>query len=149
MPDRTAKEAALDYFSQKFNCAEATLLGLCEALGIEESCVPRIATGFGAGIGFSGDTCGAVTGAVMAMGLKLGRERAEDQDAKLACYDKVRRLVEEFEREFGNVRCNYLTKCNMRTPEGRAKSVELNLHSNVCPAFVGFAAEVAYRLIEE
>lgn len=149
MPDRTAKEAALDYFAQKFNCAEATLLGLCEALGIEENCVPRIATGFGAGLGFSGDTCGAVTGAIMAIGLKLGRERAEDQDAKLACYKIVGQLVQEFEQEFGNVGCNYLTKCNMRTPEGRAKATELNLHSNLCPKYVAFAAEVAYRLIEE
>lgn len=149
MSDRTAKEAALDYFGQKFNCAEAAVLGLVEAMGIQENCIPKIATGFGGGFGFCGDTCGALSGAVMALGLKFGREDPADQEAKLACYAKVRQLVKEFEREFGSVRCIDLTQVDMSTPEGRARAKELDLHNKVCPAFVGFAVEAACRLIQD
>jgi len=145
---RSAKDAALEYFARRFNCAEAVLLGLAEVLGIEETCIPRIATGFGAGIGFRGDVCGAVSGAVMGLSLIFGRERAEDQDAKLACYGKVRQVIEAFEAKFGSIKCLDLTKCDMRTPEGRARADELDLHSKVCPAFVAFAAETAQGLIE-
>ena len=149
MSDRTAKEAALDYFAQKFNCAEASLLGLAEVMGIQESCIPRIATGFGAGFGFCGDVCGALSGAVMALGFKFGREAPADNEAKIACYAKVRQLVEEFEREFGTVRCIDLTEVDMSTPEGQTRAKELDLHNKVCPAFVGFAVETALRLIQD
>lgn len=144
-----AKEIALKRFAERFNCAEAVLLGLTEAVGVKESCIPRIATGLGGGLGGCGDSCGALTGAAMAIGLKYGRDSADDAESKAVCYDKVLRLVEEFEREFGSTRCIELTETEMRTPEGKARARELDLHNKVCPAFVGFAAEVAQRLIEE
>lgn len=144
-----AKEIALRRFAEKFNCAEATLHGLTEAMGLKQACIPRIATGLGAGLGGCGDSCGALTGAAMGIGLKFGRESAEDMDSKSVCYDKVLRLVEEFEREFGSSRCIDLTETEMRTPEGKARAKELDLHNKVCPAFVCFAAEVAQRLIDE
>jgi len=143
-----AKEIALERFAEKFNCAEAVLLGLTEAMGAKETCVPRIATGFGGGLGACGEACGALTGAVMAIGLKFGRESAEGMDSKALCYGKVQQLFEEFECEFGYSRCFDLVECDMRTAEGKARAKELDLHNKVCPAFVGFAAEVAQRLIE-
>ena len=149
MKSGEAREIALKRFAEKFNCAEATLMGLTEAMRIKEACVPRIATGFGGGFGGCGEACGALTGAVMALGLKFGRERAEDIDSKNLAGGKVRQLVEEFEREFGSVRCIDLTECEMRTAEGKARAKELDLHNQVCPAFVGFAAESAQRLLEE
>ena len=148
MSERTAKDAALDYFAQKYNCAEATLLGLLESCGIDCGCAPRIATGFGAGFGFCGDICGALSGAVMAIGLKFGRENASDNEQKIACYHKVQQVVELFELEFGTVKCVDLTECEMRTPEGQARAKELDLHNKVCPRFVAFAAEIASKLID-
>lgn len=148
MPERNAKDAAVDYFARKFNCAEAVLLGLAEACGLEEHCIPRIATGFGGGFGGCGEACGALTGAVVAFGLRYGRESAEDVEAKSLVGDMVRQLVEEFEQEFGSARCIDLTECDMRTTEGRARANDLDLHNKLCPKFVAFAAETAQRLIE-
>ncbi len=65
---------AVLYFTTGFNCAEALLLALQEALNEEENnIIPRIATPFGAGIGGRGSVCGALSGAIMAIGLKYGR----------------------------------------------------------------------------
>jgi len=138
-----AKQIALERFAQKFNCAEATLLGIVEAYDLESSCVPRIATGFGAGMGAYGEVCGALSGAVMALGLRFGREDAEDQDKKIALYEKVKKLFAEFEQEFGSIRCLELTECDMRTPEGLQKAKDLKLHTDFCPKFVAWAAEKA------
>jgi C_GCAxxG_C_C family probable redox protein len=147
MKSGEAKEIALARFAEKFNCAEATLLGLTTAMGINEPCIPRIATGLGAGVGSCGDTCGAISGAAMAIGLKFGRETADDLESKNLCYAKVQELVEAFEKEFGSSLCLNLTNCEMRTPEGRAHAKELDLHNKVCPAFVAFAADLTQRLI--
>lgn len=148
MPAQTAKDIALDYFAQKFNCAEAVLLGLAEANGFECGCIPRIATGFGGGFGGCGEVCGAIAGAAMALGLKFGRERPEDVEAKNALYANVQRLMDAFENEFGSVLCIDLTGCLMRTPEGMASAKERDLHNTLCPRFVAFAAETAQGLIE-
>ncbi len=149
MTHGNAREIALKHFANRFNCSESTLMGLAEAFGIKERCIPRIATGLGDGLGGCGDSCGALTGAAMAISLKFGRESAEDLESKTLCYHKVRQLVEAFEKEFGSARCIDLIEVDMRTPEGMARARELDLHNKVCPAFVGFAADMAQRLIEE
>lgn len=149
MPIRTAKEAALDYFAQKFNCAEATLLGLAEAYELSCDCAPRIATGFGGGLGGCGEACGALVGSIMALGLKHGRARADDIEAKNALGAKVRTLVAAFEKEFGSARCIDLTECDMRTPEGMEIAKQRKLHTDFCPKFVAFAAEKAALLLEQ
>jgi C_GCAxxG_C_C family probable redox protein len=148
MSVRNAKEAALDYFAQKFNCAEATLLGLAEACELNSDCVPRIATGFGGGMGGCGEACGALVGSIMALGLRYGRERADDVAAKSAVGAKVRTLVEAFEKEFGATRCIDLTECDMRTTEGAEMAAQRKLHSDFCPRFVAFAAEITSQLID-
>lgn len=147
MSNRTAKETALDYFAQKYSCAESVLLGLVEAHGIDCPNAPRIASGFGGGVGSFGEICGAISGAVMVLGLKFGRDSV-DAEQKVICYEKVSRLLEAFENEFGSVRCDALTDCVMRTPEGKARAKELDLHNTLCPKFVAFAAETASELIK-
>ncbi|MEN6356079.1 MAG: C-GCAxxG-C-C family protein [Armatimonadota bacterium] len=147
MPDKNAGSIALKYFSERFNCAESTLLGVMQACDLKCDCAPRIATGFGGGIGGCGEICGALTGAVMAFGLKYGRESGDDLESKLATAAKVDDLIDAFRKEFGVIRCIDLTQCDMRTPEGKQKAKDLNLHNGLCRSFVEFAANEAARLM--
>lgn len=147
MPDKNAGTIALEYFSTRLNCAESTLLGVMQACGLQCDCAPRIATGFGGGIGGCGEICGALTGAVMAFGLKYGRESGDDLESKLATAKKVDMLIDAFKDKFGTVLCVELTECVMRTPEGRQKAIDLNLHNGLCRIFVEFAANKAAQLI--
>ena len=149
MPCNKVKTIALEHFTARFNCAESVLLGVTKACGLECECVPRIATGFGGGVSSCGEICGALTGAVMAMGLKFGRESAEDVEAKNALYEKVQNLLDSFKREFGTIRCLELTECDFRTPEGKEKAKELDLHGGLCRKFVEFAANEAAQMITE
>lgn len=143
-----AKQIALDKFKEKFNCAESTLMGLVEAFEMDCPCSPRIATAFGGGMGGCGEVCGALTGAMMALGLKFGRDSAADLDAKALTYGKVRELFAAFREKFGSIQCFDLIGIDLTTPEGLQKATELDLHNNVCPDFVAFAAEEAARLLE-
>ena len=149
MPRRSAKDAALDCFAQRYNCAESVLLGLIEYYNLDCECAPRIASGFGGGVGQCGDLCGAVSGAVMAIGLIFGRDDLSNPDQKTICYNKVEQLIELFEAEFGTLECSALTDCEMRTPEGRARAKELDLHNTLCPKYVAFAARATSSIVGE
>ena len=146
---KKASEIAVEHFGSGFNCAESALLGLTEALGIESECVPRIATPFGGGMGRYGEVCGAITGAMMALGLKSGRESADDTATRGAVYAKMVRLMRAFEIEYGSVECRTLTGCDLLTPEGQERMKKENLHADLCTKLVAFAAEEAYRIIAE
>lgn len=121
---------------------------LVEALGIEASCVPRIATGFGAGMGRHGETCGAVVGAIMALGMKYGREDAADLPAKMNTYDKVESLLNAFKQRYGSVVCHDLVGCDLLTIEGNERFKRENLIEK-CREFVEFMARETLPLLEE
>ena len=149
MSAEKARELAIEHFAKGFNCAEAVLLGMTQAFGLEASCVPRIATAFGAGIARRGEACGALAGAAMALGLRFGREDPADRLTKDALYAKMDSVMRAFEKEFGSVRCIDLTGVDMSTPEGWQKAIDMELHIDFCPKFVAFAAEQAARLITD
>jgi len=111
--------------------------------------VPRIATAFSSGVARHGEICGALTGAAIALGLKYGRDEPKDVAARDALYARMDQLMRAFEREFGAVRCIELTGCDMTTAEGLARSRELDLHYQVCPRFVAFAARAAAAALAE
>ena len=74
----SAEHDAKLHFNSGLNCAESVLLTLSGRLAGKNSVsiIPRIATGFGGGVGRNGDICGALSGAVIAIGLALGRDKA-------------------------------------------------------------------------
>lgn len=74
-----------------FQCSQAVFVTLGEQLDIESKQALKLSTGFGGGISGLGDICGAVSGAIMAIGLKHGYDEAPDVDAR----DKVFRLTKE------------------------------------------------------
>jgi C_GCAxxG_C_C family probable redox protein len=114
---------------------------------MERSSVPRIATGFGAGMGRTGDVCGAIAGAIIAIGLKHGRDTAEE-DREVA-YSHTRALMATFEQEFRSVRCRDLIGVDLRTPEGQEELHRRNIHAELCTRFVAFAAVEAFSLLGE
>lgn len=121
---------------------------LVEALGMECSGVARIATGFGAGMGRHGETCGALVGAVMALGLRYGREDGSDSEAKAKTYSKVDQLLCAFQKQFGTPTCRDLIGCDLRTPEGNERFKKEKLIVE-CRKFVEFAAREALGIASD
>jgi C_GCAxxG_C_C family probable redox protein len=85
--------------------------------GIADSLLPKLATGFGGGIGLKGSLCGALIGSVMAIGMKLGRTNPKDRDAALKVYEKCREFLDRFEKEFGNKDCYPITGYHLDNPD--------------------------------
>jgi C_GCAxxG_C_C family probable redox protein len=88
------REGARKNFSRGYNCAECVLQAVLEHVetGLPKETL-RMATGFGGGVGLFGDTCGAISGAVLAVGAVYGRsELPQDEDRKAAMQAAARQL---------------------------------------------------------
>ncbi|MEN3202136.1 MAG: C-GCAxxG-C-C family protein [Atribacterota bacterium] len=136
----------VEYHRQGFNCAESVLLGLCDHLGIENSLIPRIATGFGGGIGHTGNICGAITGAVMALGIRFGRENPQDKDSRDRLYLLVETFLKEIEETLGYLDCLNLIGVRLNTKEGLERYREENLRLK-CQQIVETVENIARRYL--
>lgn len=143
---KAISERAAKYFESDFNCAESVLMSLAESICVRSELIPKIATPFGGGIGRRGSVCGALTGGVMAIGLKFGRIEAKDTKRREVSYNKALELSKRFEKEFGSALCYYLIKLDLTTEEGRKSIKAVRLEK--CISFVRFAARNAAQLME-
>lgn len=140
---RTSAEAR---FASGLYCAESVALALADELGGDAALLPRIATAFCSGMARMGGPCGALTGAMMGIGLAFGRSGASE--SVQPAYDATRTLIREFEQAFGGRDCRVLLGCDLDTPEGQAAFREQRLAAR-CARYTGAAAEIAARLIAE
>jgi C_GCAxxG_C_C family probable redox protein len=140
---------AEECFSNGFNCCQAVLSAYGKELGLGEREALKIASGFGAGIAYMGDICGAVTGAFMVIGLKYGRFNAEDSEARDKTYMLIKEFIRIFKEKNGSIKCNELLDADISTEEGLKKANAANKFSTVCPKMVRDAAEIAGRLLNE
>ena len=75
-------ERAVSSFKEGFRCSQALLSTYGVQFGLNREVALRISEAFGGGMGRMGETCGAVTGAFMVIGLRYGKTRIEDERAK-------------------------------------------------------------------
>lgn len=137
---------ARDLFAEQgFYCAESVLIALAEGLGVQSEIIPRIATGFCSGMARTCGQCGAVSGAVMGMGLKLGRDHpSQPLDA---FYGTVQEFLRRFNDQFGSTNCQALTGCDLGTPEGQAAFRAGNTILR-CWEYVAQAAHLVAEIME-
>ena len=139
------RKAAEDAFASGLFCAEAVVLAIANAEGVDSELLPRVATAFCSGMARSCGTCGALTGAMMGVSLVLGR--SSPTESVQPAYAATRRLIREFEEEFGARDCHVLLGgCDLDTAEGQAMFREHQLGQR-CLQFTGRAAELAARII--
>ncbi len=122
------------------------LLAVAEHKHIHSDIIPRIATGFCGGLAYTGGTCGAVSGGIMAISLYQGRN--QPTDSKERCYQTVREFLVQFTTEFGEVNCQKLTGVQLGTPEGQATFKEKGLIKQGTE-YVGEAVKMVLDLMEE
>jgi C_GCAxxG_C_C family probable redox protein len=145
----TSIDQAAILFQQGFNCAQAVCAAYAPSLGLSREQALKIAAGFGGGLGRHGEVCGAVTGAIMVIGLKAGTIEAHDAAAKEKAYALTHQLIEQFKDRHGSILCRELLGCDIDQPEGLQRAREAQLFTTRCPLFVHDAAEIVATLLEE
>ena len=145
---KTKSEVAVEKFLSGYNCAQAVLYAYGPDLGLDGETALKVATGLGAGMGRRGEVCGAVTGGILALGLKYGRGGQQDRSATEETYRKAQELMAGFERQCGSCLCRALLDgCDMSTPEGRQMVRDKGLFDTVCVEYVRDAVDIALDLM--
>jgi C_GCAxxG_C_C family probable redox protein len=142
-------ERADQLFQQGFNCAQSVACAFAEDLGADRELALRMATGFGGGMGHTSNTCGALTGAVMALGLAFGMKNAGDQAAKDRTYALVGEAVRRFRERAGAITCTDLLGFDLSIPEQLQTVRDRGLIKEKCPGYVKAAAEIVEQLLRE
>ena len=137
------KSLLVDEQFSKFNCAQTVFSLFAPDLGIDEKTALKIASGFGGGMACA-ETCGAVTGAYMVIGMKHGHSTSNPEE-KAKTKMLIRRFNEEFVKEHGSLICKKLTGFDISTPEGSLAAAEAGVFQNRCPVFI----KTSCKLLEE
>jgi C_GCAxxG_C_C family probable redox protein len=132
---------AVELFKSGCNCAQAVLAAFAGPLGISREMALKVACGFGGGMRMA-ETCGAVTGALMALGLKHGMSRPEDAEAKKMTYTQVADFNARFKARAGTCSCRELLGCDISTVGGMKQAQDQGLFKTRCPELVRCAAEI-------
>jgi C_GCAxxG_C_C family probable redox protein len=145
-PDADHAEVALKLFQDGLNCSQS----ICAAFGPEqglsrESCL-AVAAPFGAGIAREGEVCGAITGALMILGLEQWNNHAELAVAKEQVYARSQHFLSAFKAAHASLLCRDLIGQNLRTPAQVQAAKDKGLHQKICAPLV---AEVARLLASE
>ncbi len=141
------KAEAVKLFNEGYNCSQAVLGAFCEQFRLERETALTLASGFGGGMGCMSQTCGALTGAMMVIGLKYGSADAADKTAKMQNYRKVKDLAEEFKLQTGSMICSDLLGFDMKTKEGQLAAKQPGAFHD-CPEYVRIAATIVEEILE-
>jgi C_GCAxxG_C_C family probable redox protein len=123
------------------NCAQSVLSSFAHELNLDELTAQKITLGFGSGMGMA-ETCGAVTGAYMVLGLKAQTGDKTMQEMKTETKLAVARFNELFVAKHGSLKCKNLLGVNISTPKGAAKAKAEDLFNTVCSRLVASATDI-------
>jgi C_GCAxxG_C_C family probable redox protein len=142
------EQAIHEFLHQPRNCAQAVLSVFCERFGLDREMALALAAPFGAGIGRSGaGPCGAISGALLALGLAAGRRSDSPPELKEAAYQLAAEFLARFRARHGEMECRWLIGVDIGTPDGWRAAAEQGLYATVCPAFVRSAIEMVEEIL--
>lgn len=109
------QKKAFEYEKEYYGCSQCVLLAVQEVFGLEKEDVFKAATGFAGGICFKGSVCGALTGGIIAIGLKYGRDiqaflQHDPEKTRFKTFGLARKLWEKFEETYGSCICQNIQK---------------------------------------
>lgn len=131
-------------FGQGCSCSQALLAAYGERHGLAPELAHAVGAGFGGGMGTLGETCGAVTGAFMVIGLHCGGSASGKKKAG----KMVRELAALFKaRNHGTMICRELLGCDPDAKSGLREAAECKLAKKNCPKYVQDAAEILNQVL--
>jgi C_GCAxxG_C_C family probable redox protein len=131
-------------FEQGYSCSQSLLSGFADQFGIGEDIAIKIAAPFGGGIARQGETCGAVTGALMVLALKFGPKPGEGNDT---VYNISQEFLRRFKELHRSIQCKQLINYDISQPEELLAAREAQVFHKTCPELVRSAAEIVNSML--
>lgn len=144
----SADTALEDFRRLGYNCAQSVACAFAQRLGIDDRTARLMASGFGGGIGREQLTCGAVTGAVMAIGCRWF-DPGNIAGTKALVYEKTREVLRRFKELHGTISCRELLGVDLKTPEGQKQAREQDLFHLRCEPYVQEACRIVEQMLAD
>ena len=139
-------DIALELFGNSHNCAQSVFAACADESRIDVDTAKAVAAGFGGGIAGSQGVCGAVSGAIMAIGIQK-YDPQNVAESKRQVSDLSKKFLQEYESREGSIACRILLGVEMSTPEGKAEIQKSNLFRTKCVRFVAAACELYEEIV--
>ena len=139
-------ENAKELFLSGNNCAQSVLLSFAEDMGYSKELALKVSAGFGGGMGREQHICGAVTGAIMVLGILKGEKASDNNELKSQTYSSVKLFLEKFTDDFQSTNCGELTGCDFKSDAGNEKFKNERVMEKICAPCVKRAVEIVEAL---
>lgn len=138
----THEQRAKELFLSGYNCAQAVFAAFAPELGLTEKTALRLASSFGGGIAGMRETCGAVSGMLMAAGVLYGYDSADAGEEKKNHYARCRALAEEFAEKNGSTVCRDLLGLQAAAAPPATERTQQYYAERPCARLVASAAAI-------
>ena len=132
----------------RMNCAQAILSTYSEIFGLNRILALQLAQGFGGGMARAGNTCGAVTGAYMVLGLAQKIPANNPREKVEKTYGLIHEFNSKFQELHSSIICKELIGCDLSTQEGLAEARNKSVFITACPAFVRDSVKILDTLLQ-
>lgn len=139
---------AIELFNNNFNCSQAVFTVFATEYGISEELALKISTSFGGGAR-NGEMCGAVSGALMVLGLRYGHFNAENDEEKQKSYFLVEEFVNRFKEMNSSIVCRDLLGYDLSKPDEFEIIASKGLCKTICPNMVRSAVNIVEQMLCE
>lgn len=138
------QERAIELFYEGYNCSQATFMAFADLLDCEPDEMARISSSFGGGMGKMGEVCGALTGAFMAVGARLGYDDPKNKELKEKHYELIQEISDRFKAEKGSILCRELLDINENSPGKTTRNPD-----KACEHYVSFATKLVDEVLSK
>jgi C_GCAxxG_C_C family probable redox protein len=135
------KDRASENFKNGLNCSQSVIEAYSQDSGVDPETVKSVSAGFGGGMGRAQKTCGAATGAIMAIGCKY-HDNKDLSGSKEKVYAKTREFLQKFEKINDSTECFDLLGVDIKTEEGKERYKKENMSEEKCLKYVQDACDI-------
>lgn len=151
IPASPLSQKAMDLLKECGNCAQTSFAILNDAHDLDGDQILKALTPF-PGVALRGETCGAVTGSLMALGLVYGRDDLKDWNAYIRSLPPTRKFCSRFEARYGSTACNDILQKELGQTydlADRAEALQYVVSGGpeACAGVVAGAVEMASEII--
>lgn len=144
-------EKAHQILLQSGNCAQTSFLVLKEQFELDDGKILKALTPF-PGIALRGETCGAVIGSLMALGLVFGRDSIDDMPGYLRSLPPARKFCRQFEKEQSSTMCGAILEAKLGKRYNLANPIESAMYLSSggpekCAEVVASAVRIAAEIM--
>lgn len=143
----TNAEHAVFLFRNGYNCAQSIFSTFGPLFGLDEDTCLKVACPFGGGMACIGNVCGAVTGALMVIGLFRGKGVDDDEECKAHSYKLVQSFIDDFQTRYGSIVCRDLIECDLRRTGEYERAKKEGIFSQKCENFVISSVEILEKML--